>query len=310
MNKIEKQMELNRETAMRLWNKTFGKETRAIDFAGRSIVKGAYNDRQSEFGWNVDHVLPQSKGGVTADYNLICCSILTNDEKADKFPCFKANDVNFEIIKVQNHYEIKKKNNILDEYCDDLNVNFLDSASGIRFFKQLKGIQNKPRFVGTVTISLGNVANTAIIDFIEKVFDLENISFSLSDNFFSSTTTIVVKNYDMPMNSDISMLLDKCIMLNTYFKEYFVKLNYLECYKMIYRIDHYQTKTEMYVENKNIGNPNLIDCDLNTLYINDLVVINTDVKNKIDIRSNILYYEYNYVYTNLSKQLEKEVNGK
>ena len=43
-------MDLNRETAMRLWNKTFGKETIVYDFTGRKIVKGAYNDRESNYG--------------------------------------------------------------------------------------------------------------------------------------------------------------------------------------------------------------------------------------------------------------------
>ena len=105
----EKCMDLNRETAMRLWNKSFGKKTKVMDFAERTIVKGAYNDRKSEFGWNVDHILPQSRGGKTADYNLVCCHILTNDEKAGKFPTFKANGINFEIIKVENHYEIKRR---------------------------------------------------------------------------------------------------------------------------------------------------------------------------------------------------------
>lgn len=104
----EKHMDLNQETAMRLWNKSFGKETKVKDFTGRTIAKGAYNDRNSEFGWNVDHILPQSRGGKTADHNLVCCHILTNDEKADKFPAFKANGINFEIVKVENHYEIKQ----------------------------------------------------------------------------------------------------------------------------------------------------------------------------------------------------------
>ena len=124
-------MDLNRETAMRLWNKSFGKDTKAVDFAGRTIAKGAYNDRNSEFGWNVDHILPQSKGGATADYNLVCCHIKTNDEKADKFPCFSANEIAFEIVKVQNHYEIRAKNGVKVEEP----TNFFDSASGLRFFK-------------------------------------------------------------------------------------------------------------------------------------------------------------------------------
>ncbi len=43
---------------MRLWNKSFGKDMKAIDFGGRTIAKGAYNDHNSEFGWNVDHIIP------------------------------------------------------------------------------------------------------------------------------------------------------------------------------------------------------------------------------------------------------------
>ena len=46
----DKFMNLNRETAMRLWVKSFGKETKVKDFTGRTIAKGAYNDRNSEFG--------------------------------------------------------------------------------------------------------------------------------------------------------------------------------------------------------------------------------------------------------------------
>ena len=70
-----KTMDLNHETAMRLWIKSFGKETKVKDFSGREIAKGAYGDRNSQYGWNVDHILPQSKGGTTADHNLVCCNI-------------------------------------------------------------------------------------------------------------------------------------------------------------------------------------------------------------------------------------------
>ena len=176
-------MDLNRETAMRLWSKSFGKETKVKDFAGREIAKGAYNDRNSEFGWNVDHILPQSKGGKTADYNLICCHILTNDEKADRFPCFSANDIKFEIVKVENHYEIKSVDKKVKKQSEnDDSVNFYDSASGIRFFKKRKGKQNKSVYMGSVLIKLQNVSNTAIIDFIERIFDQESISYPFDSN--------------------------------------------------------------------------------------------------------------------------------
>mgnify|MGYP002519556329 FL=1 len=186
---------------MRLWSKFYGKATKVKDFTGREIVKGAYNNRNSEFGWNVDHILPQSRGGKTADYNLIICHISTNDEKADKFPVFNANGKKFEILKVENHYEIREISNGSNEgkqnIENDDSINFMDSAAGIRFFKKLKGIQNKSRFVGSVLIRLQNVSNTAVIDFIEKFFDEENISYSMSSDYRNSETRIIVKNYNM-----------------------------------------------------------------------------------------------------------------
>ena len=303
-------MELNRETAMRLWNKTFGKETSAHDFTGRKIVKGAYNDRNSEFSWNVDHIYPQSKGGATNDSNLIVCHVLTNDEKANKFPCFTANKKKFEIIKVQNHYEIKSLSNNKKEQQQQKDVtDFLDSASGIRLFKNLKGIQNKPRFVGSVFIKLENVENTAIIDFIEKLFDEENISFSVSKNYYSTITTILLKNYDMPFKEDINNLLDKCIILNTYLSNYFKEKQLITSYEILFRVDSFAKKVDMYINDQTINFNNLRsnNCS-NTLFINEGVVINTDVSKDIKYDLQSEYYEYNYIYTNLKENLIKEAS--
>lgn len=302
-------MELNRETAMRLWNKTFGKETSAHDFTGRKIVKGAYNDRNSEFAWNVDHIYPQSKGGATNDSNLIVCHVLTNDEKADKFPCFTANKKKFEILKVQNHYEIKNLSNS-KEKTQETTVNFLDSASGIRLFKNLKGIQNKPRFVGSVFIKLENVENTAIIDFIEKLFDEENISFNVKGNYYNTTTTILLKNYDMPLREDTSEMLNKCVVLNTYLGGYFKEKDIISNYEIIFRVDNFKEKEEMYINDQEITNEieNASGNDFsNSLWVNELVVINSEAKEKIEC-TNKEYYEYNYVYTNLSENLKKEAS--
>ena len=303
-------MELNRETAMRLWNKTFGKETSAHDFTGRKIVKGAYNDRNSEFAWNVDHIYPQSKGGATNDSNLIVCHVLTNDEKANKFPCFTANKKKFEILKVQNHYEIKSLSNNKKEQQQQKDVaDFLDSASGIRLFKTLKGIQNKPRFVGSVFIKLENVENTAIIDFIEKLFDEENISFNVSKNYYSTITTILLKNYDMPFKEDINNLLDKCIILNTYLSNYFKEKQLITSYEILFRVDSFAKKVDMYINDQTINFNNLRsnNCS-NTLFINEGVVINTDVSKDIKYDLQSEYYEYNYIYTNLKENLIKEAS--
>ena len=139
MEKTDEIMELNRETAMRLWVRDFGKASKAVDFAGREIVKGAYNDRNSNFGWNVDHILPQSQGGKTTDSNLKCCHILTNDEKADK-PCFVTNGKRFEVVKVQNHYEIKGVNQSQKKKKKRSGEkNFFEYSSSLMYFKDING---------------------------------------------------------------------------------------------------------------------------------------------------------------------------
>lgn len=308
-------MELNRETAMRLWNRSFGKAISAYDYAGRKIVKSAYNDRNSDFAWNVDHIYPQSKGGKTNDSNLIVCHILTNDEKADKFPCFTANSKKFEILKVQNHYEINSKSKSVQKTEND-DTDFLDSASGIRLFKNLKGIQKKPRFVGSVFIKLENVENTAIIDFIEELFDEENISFCVNRNYNFTTTTILLKNYNIPFKEDVSNLLDKCVILNTYLGSYFKEKNLILNYDIIFRVDYFSEKFEMYINDQKINEEilkprryfiNSSNCS-NSLFINDKVVINMEANEKIKIEENYEYYEYDYIYTNLKENLIKEAS--
>lgn len=308
-------MELNKETAMRLWNRTYGKETSCSDYAGRKIVKGAYNDRNSEFAWNVDHIYPQSKGGKTNDSNLIICHILTNDEKADKFPCFTANKQKFEILKVQNHYEIKSLSNHKNERQRNEEVDFLDFASGLRLFKKLERKLDKPRLVGSVFIKLENLKNTAIIDFIENLFDSENISFNVKKDYYSTITTILLKNYDMPYKEQINELLDKCIVLNTYMSYYFRELELVSNYEIIFRVDNFKEKQKMYIDDQRINDKIINQIRLfingsnctNSLYINDLVVINTDANEKIKCDNNE-YYKYNMVYTNLENNLKKEAS--
>lgn len=310
MGKTEEIMELNRETAMRLWVRDFGKASKATDFAGREIAKGAYNDRNSNFGWNVDHILPQSKGGKTTDSNLICCHILTNDEKADKFPCFVANGKRFEIIKVQNHYEIREVND--DKSADGKteqevadSVNLLDSAAGTRYFEKLKDDENRERFVGSVLIRIRGYTDSAVVDFIEKLFDKENITFSRSDG----NINIVARNYDMPTRGETAALLDKCILTNTYLGHYFRPKGNLGSYEIIYRIDQYENRWKMYRNIDRDGFGISSSRLSNSLFINNLVIINTEAKDKVQPDKHGGYIEYNYIYTNLSKNLDKEVNG-
>ncbi len=286
---------------MRLWNKSFGKEAKATDFAGRTIAKGAYNDRNSDFGWNVDHIQPQSKGGVTADHNLVCCHILTNDEKADKFPCFKANGYSFEIVKVQNHYEIRSRNSAPKaERPKDTGVDFYDSAAGLRFFKKLKGVQDQNRWVGTVWVKLDGVSNTAVAEFIEELFDTENISFQTH-----SGTTITIQSFDIPLKKDSEALLDKCVLLNTYLSRYFMACRYVQGYRIYYREDCISRTTAYSTPSE----PRIFYCTPNnTLYVNASVLENTRAGNADCKISCDGYAEYNYIFTNLAENLTKEAN--
>ena len=313
-------MDLNKETAMRLWNKTFGKETKVYDFAGRQMVKGAYNDRKSDYGWNVDHILPQSKGGVTADHNLVCCNIKTNDEKADKFPCFTANKNKFEIIKVQNHYEIKllsEKNDVDDEEKEV--TNFFDHSSAIRLYKDFKGLQTKTRFVGTVEIILQGIngADTAITDFVETLFEDDDVQFAGgSEDYYSGTEVrILVKNYEMPYVGNNTELLDKCVVLNTYLGHYFIKIGAIDDYFINYRLDSYKDRKEMFKYDSRVSFPSKSDLKSTDvrLRINKLAIDNCpEAKERFkgrNLESNY-FYDYPYIYPDLVKNLEKEVKGK
>lgn len=293
-------MVINRETAMLLWNKAFGKSCKVKDFSGREMIKAAYNDRGSEYGWNVDHILPQSRSGKTTESNLICCHILTNDEKADKFPCFTANGKKFEIVKVQNHYEIK---NSETNKADDF-VNYFDSAAGIRFYKKLKGIQNKKIFVGTVSIRLQGIETTALIDFITDIFSDKTISYDWDDNSF----LIQIADYNMPQKEDISDLLDRCVLLNTYLGKYFVPERVIDDYQIFYGVHNYSDKLDCLTSYNDFCGTNC------SLLINELVRINTEAEQKLNSNSTIgrdelsySVYKYDYIYTKLAENLGKQI---
>ena len=306
-------MELNHETAMRLWIKNFGRTTKAMDFAGREIYKGAYNDRNSEYGWNVDHIYPESKGGKTADHNLICCSIKTNDEKADSFPTFNANGQRFQIKKSQNHYEIYPLKEIIipkkDQYKGQ-QLNFYDSAVGIEYINFLDDQQKKERFVGTVAVKLNMINCFTIVDFVEDIFEDENIIYKKYDKFYN-TIEMVIKDYNMPYRSNIVELLDKCVLLNTYLENYFVPLKYISDFGITFTLTDFIKKEDIYDSNSNLEYLHLD----NTIYINKLVKDNLATKEKFKKISQLNnytyvddYYEYDYVFTNLAKHLEKEVD--
>ena len=81
-------------------------------------------------------------------------------------------------------------------------------------------------------------------------------------------------------------------------------------YEIIFRVDNFKEKEEMYINDQEITNEieNASGNNFsNSLWINELVVINSEAKEKIEC-TNKEYYEYNYVYTNLSENLKKEAS--
>ena len=49
----------------------------------RRIMKSAYNDPQSNYGWNVDHRTPIGKGGTNNNANLRATHIMCNQKRGN-----------------------------------------------------------------------------------------------------------------------------------------------------------------------------------------------------------------------------------
>lgn len=70
----------------RVWEHWYGRRaTRAYDVAGAEIDKAAYGNRNSDYGWEVDHVIPISKGGTDDLSNLRPLHWQNNKAKGDEF---------------------------------------------------------------------------------------------------------------------------------------------------------------------------------------------------------------------------------
>lgn len=314
---MEKFMNLNKETAIRLWVQQFGRKQKAIDFSGREIAKAAYNDRNSKYGWNVDHILPLSKGGKTADHNLVCCHIETNDEKADKFPCFKANAREFEIQKRQNHYEIIERTASQEDNEDDETINFLDAAQGLACWKQCK-VGKESVFVGyvKVRVEISNKSNQLLErygKFLLELFGVENIfvedgryinSFYEYSRWLNRVFIFTLIVGDVPTKEDTQNLLDDCVILNTY-SAYFKNCTGFEMIQIVCGMECYGSRFEMFLNCKK----NIVEKQvqfIGPLAIDKLVKINTDAEKDLkDIPVQNEFYPYDHTFTKLGKDLEK-----
>lgn len=317
---MKKFMELNKETSSRLWVQQFGKKQKAIDFSGREIAKAAYNDRNSAYGWNVDHILPQSKGGKTADHNLICCHILTNDEKADRFPCFKANEKQFEIRKRQNHYEITARVADPEEDSEEI-VNFLDVAQGLKCWRQCKSRDEKT-FAGYVKVKVETTNQTASESallfaryerFLAELFGTDSIFAENNGigclnlyymNGSNCTFTVIVG--DIPTKEDTQNLLDDCVILNTY-NSYFVRKKMFKNIQIACGMKCYDNNFEMALRCKtDIVDKKVLFIDL--LMIDEFVKTNTKAEKELKgAFSQDGFYRYNFIFTKLEEDLSKRI---
>lgn len=314
---MKKSMELNKETASRLWVQQFGKRQKAIDFSGREIAKAAYNDRNSAYGWNVDHILPQSRGGKTADHNLICCHILTNDEKADRFPCFKANEKQFEIQKRQNHYEIIARTAGLEEEDEEI-VNFLDVSQGLKYWRQCKP-RNEKAFAGYVKVKVETTSEPTPLfarygKFLAELFGTDSIFAENNGmgylNHYSGygnrkcIFTVIVGN--IPTKEYTQNLLDDCVILNTY-NHYFVQKKMFKSIQIACGMDCYDNRFEMALKCKE----DIMDKKVQffeSLMIDELVRTNTKAeKNLKSTFSQNGFYPYDIIFTELKEDLAKRI---
>ena len=313
---MKQSMDLNKETASRLWVKQFGKKQKAVDFSGRTIVRAAYNDRNSEYGWNVDHILPESRGGKTADHNLICCHILTNDEKADKFPCFKANGKEFEIQNRQNHYEIIARSAEEDDTQEEA-INFLDAAQGLECWKQCRA-DGKDVFVVYVKLKVETENESDQLleryrNFLSELFDTDLIFVEQQQSGFYTlhghakrtfVYTVIIDS--IPTKEDTQNLLDNCVILNTY-SLYFTNKTGFDNIQIVCGMEQYDSRFEATLKCKNSILEKRVYFS-EDLAIDELVKINTSAEKELkDTYPQYGFYCYDRIYPQLKKDLEKRI---
>ena len=105
-------MEINRKSAMKIWDAQFGNNVSVVDFSGRKMQKGAYGQKTSSFGWDIMHIVPKLSGGRTEESNLLCAHVRTVEEKGDDFPNFKANEQNYNVTEVEGKWTVEISNDV------------------------------------------------------------------------------------------------------------------------------------------------------------------------------------------------------
>lgn len=78
---------ITKEKAFEIWEQTFGNVPQAKDVAGAWMMKDQYgNTTKLGFGWEIDHKVPESKGGSDSNFNLRPLHWENNRSKLDNYP--------------------------------------------------------------------------------------------------------------------------------------------------------------------------------------------------------------------------------
>lgn len=102
-------MKINKENALRLWELIYGSRDLVQDCFGTYMYKYDFGDSATKrvwkndgklynFGWEIDHILPTSKGGTDDNNNLEPMHWQNNQEKSDK-TIFYIQDKQYEIYR-------------------------------------------------------------------------------------------------------------------------------------------------------------------------------------------------------------------
>ena len=94
-----------------------------------------------------------------------------------------------------------------------------------------------------------------------------------------------------------------------YLSSYFLECEYINGFDIYYRIDCFEDKAKMYGCNFEPDNYAYSQTK-NSMFVNDLVLRNTEAGEKVQLERYSQYTEYNYIFANLAKNLKKEANGK
>lgn len=277
-------MLLNKNVALNIWNKKYGRKKMTCDFAGRRIEKSAFEKESSHFAWGL---LPLGN-------EFICCHLLTLKEKGQDFPEFWANKHLFEIQRRDFHFEIIEK----------FVPSFLDYKVGIKHWSSCLPEQNK-FFVNYIKIRITksfqkNEFFSAFRQFVEGLF-------KISSCFSKEHSELTLLDME---GKDPQQILDNCIILNTY-AQHFFELQYgckiqICCGRLAY-----DSKTNINLELLANRLEQISIPYEYALSIDENMKLHTNAKN--DAQSPVLlaqsvqgFFPYNYTLTNLRKKLKSQ----